>query len=88
RAMEEAARAGAAAMVPGREVAEAFRPFDLTDPFGFYARARDEAPIFGIGVAHVPFGGRIDGRSCQHHSPAAVSPSHIHTPARKAGSSR
>ncbi len=36
--MEEAAQAGA--------VAEAFRPFDLTDPFGFYARAREEAPIF------------------------------------------
>jgi cytochrome P450 len=44
--MEEAAHSGAAAVLAGREVAEAFRPFDLTDPFGFYARAREEAPIF------------------------------------------
>jgi hypothetical protein len=27
-------------------VAEAFDPFDLTDPFPFYRRARREAPVF------------------------------------------
>jgi cytochrome P450 len=31
---------------PHAELARAFRPFDLTDPFPFYARARNETPIF------------------------------------------
>src|SRR3954469_10860943 len=29
-----------------RTVAGDFRPYDIADPFGFYARAREEAPIF------------------------------------------
>lgn len=28
------------------EVSQAYRPFDLTDPFPFYRKAREEAPIF------------------------------------------
>ena len=35
--------AGSAA---AERVGESFDPFDLTDPFPFYRRARDEAPIF------------------------------------------
>ncbi|SEI60908.1 hypothetical protein SAMN04488058_101124 [Deinococcus reticulitermitis] len=29
-----------------QQVADEFRPFDIADPFAFYARAREEAPIF------------------------------------------
>ncbi|HUO70351.1 MAG TPA: cytochrome P450 [Solirubrobacteraceae bacterium] len=31
---------------PHAELARSFKPFDLTDPFSFYARARAETPIF------------------------------------------
>jgi cytochrome P450 len=46
--MEEEAPTGAAATLADHatSVAAAFRPFDLTEPFGFYAQARAEAPIF------------------------------------------
>ena len=31
---------------PAELIGELFDPFDLTDPFAFYRRARHEAPIF------------------------------------------
>ncbi|MEA2227102.1 MAG: hypothetical protein QOF04_732 [Solirubrobacteraceae bacterium] len=43
--MAEPAQAPAPAC-PMHDVAKDFRPFDLTDPFDFYARARAEEPVF------------------------------------------
>jgi cytochrome P450 len=37
---------GVANGCPGRGVADEFRPFEIADPFGFYARARAEQPVF------------------------------------------
>ncbi len=37
---------GRAPACPHAELARDFQPFDLAEPFGFYARARAQAPVF------------------------------------------